>query len=212
IEEYLYDYNATKAAIRAGYNPNSAHVSGCRNLQNPEIREILREELHEQRQRPGRMRDSIIQGLAKMADDEKMPPHARISAYKALHQIVLAMEKVQVQKDGQNHDPYETMEQQEQQRYDYLYRQEFAIEEFEKEQEEEEQELEHLAKEQEELDRLTREPEGMEQSEHSGSRAPGSALHVPRSEFETPYPESAKKNNEELDDLKNVGVIHELPG
>ncbi len=186
IEEYLYDYNATKAAIRAGYNPNSAHVSGCINLQNPKIREVLREELHEQRQRPGRMRDSIIQGLAKMADNEEMPPHARISAYKALHQVVIAMEKIQGEKDRQNHDPYEVMERREQQRYDHLYRQEYAVEEFEKEQAEEEKELARLAKQQEELERLTRAPEGMEQSEHSESRAPGSALRAPRSELPIP--------------------------
>jgi len=37
VAEYLKDSNATQAAIRAGYSPDSAHVAGCRLLKNDKI-------------------------------------------------------------------------------------------------------------------------------------------------------------------------------
>ncbi len=37
VEEYLKDLNATQAAIRAGYEPNSADVTGCRLLGNAKV-------------------------------------------------------------------------------------------------------------------------------------------------------------------------------
>ncbi len=41
IAEYLKDGNATKAAIRAGYSPRSAHVTGSRLLKNAKVREAV---------------------------------------------------------------------------------------------------------------------------------------------------------------------------
>lgn len=40
-KEYLIDLNATKAAIRAGYAPKNAHVTGCRLLTNAKVMEII---------------------------------------------------------------------------------------------------------------------------------------------------------------------------
>jgi len=37
IEEYTVDWNATQAAIRAGYSPRTAHVIGCQNLKKLKI-------------------------------------------------------------------------------------------------------------------------------------------------------------------------------
>jgi len=37
VEEYLIDLNATQAAIRAGYSPDSARLIGCENLTKPNI-------------------------------------------------------------------------------------------------------------------------------------------------------------------------------
>ena len=42
-EEYLVDLNATQAAIRAGYNPNSAAEGGYENLRKPHIQEYITE-------------------------------------------------------------------------------------------------------------------------------------------------------------------------
>lgn len=38
VEEYLIDLNATQAAIRAGYSPDSAKEIGSENLTKPNIR------------------------------------------------------------------------------------------------------------------------------------------------------------------------------
>jgi phage terminase small subunit len=42
-DEYLVDYNATQACIRAGYSAHSAHNEGCRMLTNPKIQKRLTE-------------------------------------------------------------------------------------------------------------------------------------------------------------------------
>lgn len=41
MDEYLLDLNATKAAIRAGYSPSSAHVTSSRLLARAEVRAHL---------------------------------------------------------------------------------------------------------------------------------------------------------------------------
>ena len=38
VEEYLIDLNATQAAIRAGYSPQTAYSIGEENLRKPEIK------------------------------------------------------------------------------------------------------------------------------------------------------------------------------
>ncbi|MFW5968845.1 MAG: terminase small subunit [Persicimonas sp.] len=47
VTEYLIDRNATQAAIRAGYSPDSAYSIGWENLRKPEIASRIREELEE---------------------------------------------------------------------------------------------------------------------------------------------------------------------
>ncbi|RSV15668.1 terminase small subunit [Sphingomonas sp. ABOLF] len=41
VEEYLIDLNATQAAIRAGYAPDSADVEGCRLLGNAKVAQAI---------------------------------------------------------------------------------------------------------------------------------------------------------------------------
>lgn len=41
IDEYLVDLNATQAAIRAGYSPNSACSIGIENLSKPSIKDVI---------------------------------------------------------------------------------------------------------------------------------------------------------------------------
>lgn len=45
IDEYLIDLNATQAAIRAGYNPNSARITGAKLLSKANIRTYIDNEL-----------------------------------------------------------------------------------------------------------------------------------------------------------------------
>jgi phage terminase small subunit len=41
VDEYLKDFNATQAAIRAGYSKKTAHVIGIENLRKPVIKEAI---------------------------------------------------------------------------------------------------------------------------------------------------------------------------
>lgn len=41
IDEYLIDFNATQAAIRAGYSEATAHAIGWENLRKPEIADVV---------------------------------------------------------------------------------------------------------------------------------------------------------------------------
>jgi phage terminase small subunit len=43
VDQYLVDFNATQAAVRAGYSEKSAYSIGWENLRKPEIIEALRE-------------------------------------------------------------------------------------------------------------------------------------------------------------------------
>ncbi|MBT7163662.1 MAG: terminase small subunit [Victivallales bacterium] len=42
VTEYIQDYNATQAAIRAGYSPRTAATLGCRLLSSPGVQEAVR--------------------------------------------------------------------------------------------------------------------------------------------------------------------------
>ncbi|MGR6115037.1 terminase small subunit [Aeribacillus composti] len=67
IEEYLIDLNATQAAIRAGYSPNTAGAIGHENLNKPEIRARIDQALAERSKRTGINADRVIRELARIA-------------------------------------------------------------------------------------------------------------------------------------------------
>ncbi len=66
-EEYLIDLNATQAAIRAGYSPESANQIGAENLAKPYIRARIDTEIAERSRRTGVNADRVVQELAKIA-------------------------------------------------------------------------------------------------------------------------------------------------
>ena len=67
VEEYLIDLNATQAAIRAGYSPDTAKEIGCENLTKPNIRACIDREMAERSKRTGVNADRVVQELAKIA-------------------------------------------------------------------------------------------------------------------------------------------------
>lgn len=67
IEEYLIDLNATQAAIRAGYSPDSAADIGSENLRKPDIRIHIERAMAERSKRTGINQDRVLQELAKIA-------------------------------------------------------------------------------------------------------------------------------------------------
>lgn len=66
IEEYLIDLNATQAAIRAGYSPDTAYSIGSENLKKPDIRARVDKAMAERSKRTGINADRIIIELARI--------------------------------------------------------------------------------------------------------------------------------------------------
>ena len=52
-EEYLIDLNATQAAIRAGYSPETAYSIGQENLKKPELHTRISRAMAERSKRTG---------------------------------------------------------------------------------------------------------------------------------------------------------------
>lgn len=67
VEEYLVDLNATQAAIRAGYSPDTAQQMGSENLSKPVIKNAIYKAIAERSRRTGINQDRVIQEIAKLA-------------------------------------------------------------------------------------------------------------------------------------------------
>ena len=86
VEEYIKDYNATQAALRAGYSEVTASTSGYRNTKNDEIREVIKERQEELRVQLQQQfsNDAVVARkimLDIMRDDEEQD-NVRLSAAK----------------------------------------------------------------------------------------------------------------------------------
>ncbi len=66
-DEYLIDLNATQAAIRAGYSPDSARSIATENLSKPAIRARIDGAIAERSKRTGVTADRVVRELAKLA-------------------------------------------------------------------------------------------------------------------------------------------------
>lgn len=66
-EEYLIDLNATQAAIRAGYSPETAKSVGSENLTKPDLRARIDAEIAKRSRRTGVSADRVVRELAKIA-------------------------------------------------------------------------------------------------------------------------------------------------
>ena len=66
-EEYLIDLNATQAAIRAGYKPDTAYAIGAENLKKPQVRARIDTAIAEQSRRTGVTADRVVRELARVA-------------------------------------------------------------------------------------------------------------------------------------------------
>lgn len=66
-EEYLIDFNATQAALRAGYSQKTAYSIGDENLRKPEIQSEIQFLIKKRSERTGINADSVIKELVKIA-------------------------------------------------------------------------------------------------------------------------------------------------
>jgi len=63
VQEYLVDLNATQAAIRAGYSPRSADVTGARLLADARIAAAVQAGMDQRAQRVGMTADDVLREL-----------------------------------------------------------------------------------------------------------------------------------------------------
>ena len=67
VDEYLVDFNATQAAIRAGYKAKTAHVIGAENLRKPKIAEEIARRQKDLQRRTEVTQDRVVKELARIA-------------------------------------------------------------------------------------------------------------------------------------------------
>lgn len=67
VDEYMVDFNATQAAIRAGYKAKTAHVIGAENLRKPKIAEEISRRQKDLQRRTEISQDRVVKELARIA-------------------------------------------------------------------------------------------------------------------------------------------------
>lgn len=104
-EEYLIDLNATQAAIRAGYSPETAGAIGNENLKKPEIRAYIDRAMAERSRRTGVNADRVVQELAKIAfvnASDVIDPETATIREDALPEDTAAIQSVKVKTFGED--------------------------------------------------------------------------------------------------------------
>lgn len=105
IEEYLIDLNATQAAIRAGYSPDTAQQTGSENLSKPVIRAQIDRAMAERSKRTGVNAERVVQELAKIAfvnAAEVIDPKTATVKEDALPEDTAAIQSVKVKTFGED--------------------------------------------------------------------------------------------------------------
>lgn len=96
-DEYIKDFNATQAAIRAGYSENTAKEIGCENLTKPNIASYLAEKQLEASNRNDITVDFVLQGIKDIALQGEHENN-RLKAYDLLGKYAGVYEKDNEQK------------------------------------------------------------------------------------------------------------------
>ena len=105
IEEYLIDLNATQAAIRAGYSPDTAQQTGSENLSKPVIRAQIDRAMAERSKRTGVNAERVVKELAKIAfvnAAEVIDPKTATVKEDALPEDTAAIQSVKVKTFGED--------------------------------------------------------------------------------------------------------------
>lgn len=70
-DEYLVDFNATQAAIRAGYSKKTAYSIGDENLRKPELKKYIDERIAEKQSQLIATQDEVMKYLSSVMRREK---------------------------------------------------------------------------------------------------------------------------------------------
>ena len=83
-DEYLVDYNATQAAVRAGYSVKSAYSIGEENLRKPELKTYIDERLEQLRSAKTATATEVMEFLTEVMRDEDESSVSRLKAAELL--------------------------------------------------------------------------------------------------------------------------------
>lgn len=103
VEEYLIDFNATQAAMRAGYSQKTAHRIGAENLQKPAIQSAIKASKTQLSKKTGVTREMVVAGLLTEAKFYKdgCTHGARVKAWEVLGKHIGMFDR---QEDSSNED------------------------------------------------------------------------------------------------------------
>lgn len=87
-EEYVIDWNATRAAIAAGYSENTAQQMGAENLTKPVISEYIEEIQKDLAKLAGVSALRNIKALSEIAFDERSRDTDRIKALEVINKML----------------------------------------------------------------------------------------------------------------------------
>ena len=92
VYEYLIDFNATQAAIRAGYSKDTAGAIGAENLKKPQIQQFLEKYQNDRSEKCGIKFDMIMEELRKIGfsnvDPEAVRPTDKIKALETMSKLL----------------------------------------------------------------------------------------------------------------------------
>ena len=102
VNEYLVDLNATKAALRAGYKmtEKAAATHGNRLLKNVEIQKAIQEAQEAREKASSITSEWIIRQVAKIAEDDSVPPRDRLKAMELLGKYCGTWDKKDTEDQG----------------------------------------------------------------------------------------------------------------
>lgn len=99
VKEYLVSFNATSAAIKAGYSEKTAQIIGFENLRKPMIAEALSEAMTARHKRVEWSADEILRDLKLIAQNVVEKTTDRLKAYE-LGGRAIAMFKDKIEHSG----------------------------------------------------------------------------------------------------------------
>jgi phage terminase small subunit len=100
--DYILHWNATKAAINAGYSEKTAHSIGHENLRKPEIAEYIEEIQEDIEKLAGISMLGNAKAFLDIANDETVKPTDRVKARVEAGKILGHYEKNNAQKKNEN--------------------------------------------------------------------------------------------------------------
>jgi phage terminase small subunit len=108
IDEYLIDFNASAAAIRAGYSKKTAHSIGFENLRKPEIQQAIQAKQKELAHKAGVTRERIVEEAARLSFSDLRKLFDVDGNLKPLHELddatAAAISSVELQVSGNGDD------------------------------------------------------------------------------------------------------------